>query len=146
MQFNIFVNSYLCTVLYTTYVYTHLPLTDCSKWVFIAAVCKASPHPVRLHSISFTFHLRSCSQLVQLAGPSICPTIRLFVRWIKWRLTNVKTANMCSRSPLAMAAAKVILFIALAGRLAGFSPDPVEVQSGSVVGAAGDAFSDLLSQ
>lgn len=58
----------------------------------------------------------------------------------------MKTANMCSRSPLAMAAAKVILFIALAGRLAGFSADPVEVESGSVVGAAGDTFSDLLSQ
>lgn len=116
----------------------HLPPTDCSKWVFIAADCKASPQPVRLHSISFTFHLRSCSQsLVQHAGPSVCPTIRLLVRWIKWRLTNVKTANMCSRSPLAMAAAaaaKVILFIALAGRLAGFSADPVEVESGSVVG------------
>lgn len=116
----------------------HLPPTDCSKWVFIAADCKASPQPVRLHSISFTFHLRSCSQsLVQHAGPSVCPTIRLLVRWIKWRLTNVKTANMCSRSPLAIAmaaAAKVILFIALAGRLAGFSADPVEVESGSVVG------------
>lgn len=34
------------------------------------------------------------------------------------------------------AAAKVILFIALAGRLAGFSADPVEVESGSVVGVA----------
>lgn len=126
MKFNILINSYPCIVLHyiRIYVYIHLPQTNCSKWVFIAADCKASPHPVQLHSISFTFHLRSCSQLVQLARPSICPTIRLFVRWIKWRLTNVKTANMCSRSPLAMAAAKVILFIALAGRLAGFSADP----------------------
>lgn len=33
-----------------------------------------------------------------------------------------------------MAAAKVILFIALAGRLAGFSADPVEVESGSFAG------------
>lgn len=69
-----------------------------------------------LHSISFTFHSfararrRSSSFLLCPAlhlaqawsiHPSICS-----VRWIKWRLTNVKTANMCSRSPAALCGGK----------------------------------------
>lgn len=79
-------------------------------------------HPVRrLHSISFTFHSfararrRLSSSLVQslLIRPplhlaqasSIHPSI-CSVRWIKWRLTNVKTANMCSRSPAALCGGK----------------------------------------
>lgn len=84
--------------------------------------CQAAVHPVRrLHSISFTFHSfararrRLSSSLVQslLVRPpmhlaqasSIHPSI-CSVRWIKWRLTNVKTANMCSRSPAALCGGK----------------------------------------